>query len=347
MIEPRRGDILKADAEALVNTVNCVGVMGKGIALQFRDAFPENYKTYKAVCGRGELQPGVMLVHDLRRLHNPRYVINFPTKRHWRGKSRLEDIEAGLVALVAEVKKLGIRSIAIPPLGSGLGGLEWRQVRPRIEEAFHGLPDIRVLLFEPAGAPEPERMPRSKAAPRMTAGRAALLELMRRYLSAVMDPSISLLEIHKLLYFLQECGEPLRLKYSKHYYGPYALNLRHLLSHVEGYFISGFGDAEDRPEKQIKLLPQAAAEARSFLANHPATRQRFDRVGELIEGFETPYGMELLATVHWVGTREKASTAAAAVALTYAWNPHKKMFREKHVRKAWEVLCEKGWIEAV
>ncbi|NJL28206.1 MAG: macro domain-containing protein [Thermoanaerobaculia bacterium] len=347
MIEHRQGDILQADAEALVNTVNCVGVMGRGIALQFRRAFPENYDAYRAVCQRGELRPGMVLTHDLGRLHNPRYVINFPTKRHWRGNSRLEDIEAGLAALVEEVKKKGIRSVAIPPLGSGLGGLDWRQVRPRIEAAFRELTQLRVLLYEPAGAPEPGRMARPQIAPRMTPGRAVLLELMRRYLSAVMDPSISLLEIQKLLYFQQEGGEPLRLRYSKHYYGPYAANLRHLLSHVEGFFIRGFGDGDDRPDKQIQLLPEAAAEAKGFLADHPETRIRFDRVAELIEGFETPYGMELLATVHWVATREAATTAGEAIDRTYSWSSRKKMFREEHIRMAWDVLCEKGWIEAI
>ena len=121
MIELTQGDILHADAEALVNTVNCVGVMGRGIALQFKKAFPENFKRYKAVCDKKELQPGKMFIHDLNRLLNPRYVINFPTKRHWKGKSRMEDIEAGLKALVAEVCQRNIHSIAIPPLGCGLG----------------------------------------------------------------------------------------------------------------------------------------------------------------------------------------------------------------------------------
>lgn len=346
MIELLRGDIFDAEAEALVNTVNCVGVMGRGIALQFRKAFPENFKVYKAVCDRGELRPGVMLVHQ--RLHSPRFIINFPTKRHWRGKSRMEDIEVGLEALIREVRERGIPSIAIPPLGSGLGGLDWKHVRPRIEAAFRDLPEIRVLLYEPRGAPKPDRMVRAKKAPKMTPGRAALLELMRRYLAAVMDPAISLLEIHKLLYFMQEAGEKkLRLRYTKALYGPYAENLRHLLNHIEGHFISGFGDAEDRPDKQIQLRLAAADRARSFLLDHPATRERFDRVGELIEGFETPFGMELLATVHWVATREDANSVKTAIERTYAWNYRKRMFSETHLRKAWDVLRDRGWIAAV
>jgi O-acetyl-ADP-ribose deacetylase (regulator of RNase III) len=152
MIELTQGDILEADAEAIVNTVNCVGVMGRGIARQFRKAYPENYKAYKAVCDRKELQPGMMFIFKLNQLFNPRYVINFPTKRHWRGKSRMADIEAGLKTLVAEVPKLGTRSIAIPPLGSGLGGLKWPEVRARIEKAFEGLQDVKILLYEPKGS---------------------------------------------------------------------------------------------------------------------------------------------------------------------------------------------------
>ena len=162
MIELTQGDILRADAEALVNTVNCVGVMGRGIALQFKKAFPENFKRYKAVCDKKELQPGKMYIHDLNRFLNPRYVINFPTKRHWRGKSRMADIEAGLKTLVVEVRQRGIHSVAIPPLGCGLGGLPWVDVRARIEDAFNDLKDVRVLLYEPKGAPPAEKMVRLK-----------------------------------------------------------------------------------------------------------------------------------------------------------------------------------------
>lgn len=343
MIEFKTGDILAEDAEALVNTVNCVGVMGRGVALQFRKAFPDNFKAYKAACGRNELRPGQMLVHDLGRVTNPRLVINFPTKRHWKGKSRLEDIDTGLRALIEEVRQRGVRSIAVPPLGCGLGGLDWREVRPRIEAAFAQVPEVQVLLFEPVGAPEATEMVRGQRVPHMTVGRASLVGLMRRYLAGGMDPAVSLLEIHKLMYFMQEAGEALRLRYQKAPYGPYAENLRHVLSHLEGHFIRGYGDAADDPDKQIELIAGVWERAEVFLADHAQTRERFDRVVGLIEGFETPFGMELLSTVHWVAIREEASTAEQAAARTYAWSERKRMFTEDQIRIAWHVLEEQGW----
>jgi O-acetyl-ADP-ribose deacetylase (regulator of RNase III) len=157
MIQFTRGDILKAETEALVNTVNCVGVMGRGIALQFKNVFPANFSAYETACRRGEVQPGRMFVYDTGELTCPRYIINFPTKRHWRGKSRIEDIEAGLAALVDEIRSRKIKSIAIPPLGSGLGGLDWTAVRPLIQNAMAALPEVDALVFEPGGAPVDER----------------------------------------------------------------------------------------------------------------------------------------------------------------------------------------------
>jgi O-acetyl-ADP-ribose deacetylase (regulator of RNase III) len=153
LIEPAHGNLLTAEAQALVNAVNCVGVMGKGLALQFKQAFPANFKAYEAACAAGVVMPGRMLIHDNAGLVQPRWIINFPTKRHWRDPSRLEDIASGLKSLVADVQRLGIRSIAVPALGCGLGGLDWLVVRPMIEEAFSALPDVHVLLFEPAGMP--------------------------------------------------------------------------------------------------------------------------------------------------------------------------------------------------
>ncbi len=344
MIERKTGDILSADAAALVNTVNCVGVMGRGIALQFRKAFPRNYDAYKAVCDGKKLRPGMVLTYELHQLHNPQLIINFPTKRHWKGKSRIEDIASGLEALVEEIRRRNIRSIAVPPLGCGLGGLDWAEVRPMIERAFAALPDVQVLLYEPNGAPVIEGMAKVRKPPEMTIGRAVLLCLMRRYLGALMDPSVSLLEIHKLMYFMQETGEDLQLRYQKALYGPYAENLRHVLNLIEGHFISGYGDAEDNPDKQIELWPDASEQAETFLRNHPSTHKRFDRVTELIEGFETPFGMELLATVHWVAKHEGAGSDEGAIAKTYAWNARKRMYKEAHIRLAWENLSRKGWL---
>jgi O-acetyl-ADP-ribose deacetylase (regulator of RNase III) len=323
MIDFTTGDILRADAEALVNTVNCVGIMGRGIALQFKNEFPQNFKAYEAACAHEEVQPGRMFVFETGMLTNPKFIINFPTKRHWRGKSRMEDIDAGLVALVEEIRQRGIRSIAIPPLGSGLGGLDWAEVRPRIEAALRGIDDLSVTIFEPNSAPV---VTRSREVPSMSPGRAALVVLIQRYLGGLMDPFVTLLEVHKLMYFMQEAGEPLRLKYAKAPYGPYAENLRHVLHAVEGHLVSGYADGGDAPDKQLELVPGAVQDAGAFLQDKPDTLSRFDRVGKLVEGFETPFGLELLATVHWVVTRENAADTTDAAAKVYAWNDRKKRF---------------------
>jgi O-acetyl-ADP-ribose deacetylase (regulator of RNase III) len=347
MIETTSGDILAADAEALVNTVNCVGIMGRGIALQFRKAFPDNFKAYEAACKRQELHPGKMFVFETGSLTNPRYIINFPTKRHWKGKSRLVDIESGLKDLVTVVRRLGIRSIAIPPLGCGQGGLDWEEVRPRIEKALAAVPDVRVLLFSPTGAPAPLALHSSRAVPKMTEGRAALVGLMQRYLAGLMDPFISLLEVHKLLYFMQEAGEPsLRLRYVKAPYGPYAENLRHLLLSVEGLLTFGYTDGVDDPEKQLELVPGAVADADRFLDKHPHTQHRFERVADLVKGFETPFGLELLSTVHWVSTQEGATTPDEALSATFEWNERKRRFSPQQIALAWHVLQDKGWFSS-
>jgi O-acetyl-ADP-ribose deacetylase (regulator of RNase III) len=345
MIEFKTGDILQADAEALVNTVNCVGIMGRGIALQFKQAFPENFKAYKAACAREEVQPGRIFMFETGFLANPKYIINFPTKRHWRGKSRIEDIDAGLKALVDEIRKRGIRSIAVPPLGSGLGGLDWAEVRPLIEAALGNL-DLQALIFEPHASAEQRPVKRAAKVPSMTEGRAALIGLMRRYLGGLLDPFVTLLEVHKLMYFMQEAGQPLRLRYAQAPYGPYAENLRHVLREIEGYFVSGYADGGDAPDKELALVPGAAEDAEGFLAQHAETRARFERVADLVQGFETPFGLELLSSVHWVVTREKAQTEEEVVQRLYAWNERKRQFSPRQIALARDVLASKGWIAA-
>lgn len=345
MIEYKTGDILSEGVEALVNTVNCVGIMGRGIALQFKNAFPENFKYYATACKRNEVRPGRMLVFETGQLMNPRYIINFPTKRHWRGKSRIEDIEVGLAALAEVIRSLNIRSIAIPPLGSGLGGLDWSGIRPRMEANLRKLSDCKVIIFEPSDAWSDTRENRSSDVPKMTEGRAALVGLMNGYLRGLLDPFITLLEVHKLMYFMQQAGEPLQLNYKKGLFGPYAENLRHVLKAIEGHLVSGYADGGDAPDKQLQLVPGAIEEAITFLKNKVETKARFERVSDLVEGFETPFGLELLSTVYWIVSEKRGQTLEDVVARTYAWNDRKKRFSKRQIALAVDVLSRKGWID--
>jgi O-acetyl-ADP-ribose deacetylase (regulator of RNase III) len=344
MIKFTTGDILAADVEALVNSVNCVGIMGRGIALQFKNAFPENFKAYAAACARGTVEPGRMFVFETGTMTNPKYIINFPTKRHWRGKSRMEDIEAGLKTLVSEIETRRIRSVALPPLGSGLGGLHWPDVRVRVEEALSELENVDVLVYEPNGAPDTQTIARSRKVPKMTPGRAALVLLMHRYLGGLLDPFVTLLEAHKLMYFMQEAGQHLRLHYAKAPYGPYAENLRHVLRAVEGHLISGYANGGDAPNKQIELVPGAVGEAQMLLSDDQETNSRLVRVAKLVEGFETPFGLELLATVHWVATRERAASLDEVAKSVYGWADRKKRFSRRQIDLAFNILRSKGWL---
>lgn len=343
MIRFTTGDLMAADAQALVNTVNCVGVMGRGVALQFKHAYPENFKAYTAACARQEVQPGRMFVFETHSLGNPKYIINFPTKRHWRGKSRLEDIESGLVDLVRVIRDRQIRSVALPPLGSGLGGLDWAVVRQKITEALEELEGVEITVFEPLAPGHSVKANPSTDVPKMTPGRAALVALVGQYLSALMDPFVTLLEIQKLLYFLQESGQDLRLRYVKAPYGPYADNLRHVLQRVEGHLLIGYGGG-DSPHKRVELVPGAMTDAEAFLASDRQTRERLDRVAGLVEGFETPLGLELLATVHWVVTREGATGLDDVVSKTYQWSSRKRQFSRNQIEIALEALKSKGWL---
>lgn len=340
-----QGDLLRQDAvDAIVNTVNCAGVMGKGIALQFKNKWPLNYRAYEAACKAKEVRPGRMFVFDSGGLIKPNYIINFPTKDHWRGKSQIEFIRDGLNDLVAQVKRLGIRSVAIPPLGCGNGGLDWNEVRPLIVDAFASLPNVEVRLFEPAGAPDPKSMEVRTTRPRMTSGRAAILKVLHTY--RALDYGLSRVEVQKLAYFLQEAGENLKLSFVKHQYGPYSDELRHALNRMEGHFIRGLGDGV--VEAEIEPMEDALKEADHFLAEyeHSELGQRIERVARLIDGFQSPYGMELLATVHWVVAREQGlQTFEELISAVHAWNKRKaKIMQPAHLRVALDRLIEQKWV---
>lgn len=346
MIDLQRGNLLEADVEAVVNTVNTEGIMGKGVALQFRKAYPDNYEAYRKACEAGEVRPGQMFVFDRGTLTNPRYIINFPTKRHWRARSRIGDIETGLAALVGEVRRLGVKSIAVPPLGCGLGGLHWPDVHRLMLAAFDQVPEVDWRVYEPSGTPEPELQPNRTQRPRMTRGRATVIALIGRYLVPGFDYSISLLEIQKLAYFLKEAGEPMKLDFVKSHYGPYADVLRHVLVKIDGHFITGYGDGKNTPETPISLMDDAQAEAERCIEDLPETLARMYKVAQLIEGFETPLGMELLATVHWVSAHEgHGEDSESALRAVQSWNTRKaKVMKAEQVDSAWRRLRDLGWL---
>ncbi|HEX7706704.1 MAG TPA: macro domain-containing protein, partial [Thermoanaerobaculia bacterium] len=215
MIRYVTGNLLDAGTEAVVNTVNTVGVMGKGVALMFKEAYPENFRRYAAAVAEGEVQTGKMFVSESAALHGPKWIINFPTKQHWRGKSRMEWIENGLDDLVRVIRENTIRSIAIPPLGCGQGGLDWRDVRPLIEEKLGAIENVDVVVYEPTAAYQ--NVTKQGGVEKLTPARALIAEMIRRYW--ILGIECTLLEVQKLAYFLEReiefAGQPnpLRLQF--------------------------------------------------------------------------------------------------------------------------------------
>ena len=327
----KSGNLLKEETHALVNTVNCVGIMGKGIALQFKMAYPDNFKEYKRACDHNKVKIGEMFITRSDELFGSRYIINFPTKVHWREKSKLKYIEKGLDDLVRQIKRLKIESVAIPPLGCGNGGLNWKDVKKIIENKLSPLKNVDIILYAPSKSPEPETMRVNTNEPRMTAGRASLIGLLKNYKKV--GYKVTLLEIQKLMYFLQESGENLRLDFQKAKYGPYANNLHHVLQRIEKHFISGYGDRTS--ESHINLLPKGVEKAEHFLEKNQSSEERFRQVKTLIEGFETPYGLELLSTIHWTVAKEDVKDIDNILEYIKNWNQRKKeLFDRRHVEIA-------------
>lgn len=357
MIEFGEGNLLHAEVDALVNTVNTVGVMGKGVALQFKQAHPANFAAYKRACDNNDVRIGRMFVWDSHRAGPRRFIINFPTKGHWRSKSRLADIEAGLRDLAHRVTELGITSIALPALGCGNGGLDWNDVLPRIKKALDPLP-VRVIVYPPAGAPPATQMPIATKKPPMTLGRAALLATVARYARGAMAqrldllrPGASLLEIQKLMYLLQDGGVPLQLQYAKARYGPYAENLNPVLQAMEGHYLRGYGDRSTAvfALEPIEVMLGAENQALDWLSNKPSVLTIIDRVLDLTDGWEGAYGMELLATVLFAARTDPQVTddPDRAVSFIHKWNARKQStFPPAHVTKAWQHLHTKGWLAA-
>lgn len=279
--------------------------MGKGIALMFKESFPENLKVYEAACKRREVRVGRMLVTEREQLIGPRWIINFPTKEHWRHPSRIEWIVEGLEDLKRVIVENSIRSIALPPLGSGNGGLEWLQVRPRIEAALQTLHDVEIIVFEPTQ--EYQNVSKRAGVESLTPARGLVAELVRRYW--ILGIECTLLEIQKLAYFLERCitvqklNDPLDLRFEANKYGPYATRLTHLLNALDGnYLHCGKRIADAGPMDVIWFEDSKKSRISAYLATGEAKvyRPALESTTEIIDGFESPLGMELLATVDWL-----------------------------------------------
>lgn len=310
MITFTTGNLFDAEVDAIVNTVNTVGVMGKGIALMFKERFPENFRAYAAACKADEVRVGSMFVterHDL--VDGPRWIVNFPTKRDWRHPSRPEWIAEGLRDLSTFIRDNDVRSIAVPPLGAGNGGLDWSRVRPLIEAELGGLPNVHVVVYEPTKAYM--NVAKREGVETLTPARALVAELVRRYM--ILGLECSLLEIQKLAYLLKRSIarhrliDPMKLTFKANRFGPYALPLQHMIDGLDGsYLHCDKRIADARPLDTVRFDDAKRSSVAAYLATEvkdylPA----LDETSRLIDGFESPLGMELLATVDWLLDHDK------------------------------------------
>ena len=305
MIRYVQGNLLRSDAKALVNTVNEVGVMGKGVALMFRDAYPESARLYQEASKAGQVQVGRMHVTPNPELVGPRWIINFPTKKHWRNPSKLEWVREGLKDLVRVIAEHGITSIALPPLGCGNGGLEWTQVRREIENALADIPGVDVTVYEPSVAYQ--NAPKRAGVEELTPARALVAELVRRYL--VLGIDCTNLEVQKLVWFLRRSitvlalPDPLKLDFKADKYGPYADRLRHLLDNLDGSYLHCEKRLSDAgPFDLIWFEDARRGVVQEYLEQGEGKQYlpALNATAATIDGFESPLGMELLATVDWL-----------------------------------------------
>ena len=304
MINYTTGNLLTADVEALVNTVNTVGVMGKGIALMFKERFPKNMAEYALACKEGRVRTGEMFVSDTGELTGVKWIVNFPTKQHWRAKSKIEWIADGLKDLRLFIEQHNVKSIAIPPLGAGNGGLDWMDVKPLIEDALADLRDVEIWIYEPTS--KYQNVAKSTGVKKLTPARAMVAELIRRYW--ILGMECSLLEIQKLSWFLQRVIEvnglknELKLNFEAKNYGPYASNLGHLLNALDGSYLRSDKRIPDCDPLDVIAFDDAQREyVQAYLASEGKNYlPALEKASEIIDGFESPFGMELLSTVDWL-----------------------------------------------
>ncbi len=342
MLKFIKGDMLKARAEALVNTVNTVGVMGKGIALQFKEAFPQNNKAYIEACKNEVLAPGKLLaVWDSNLLLGKKLIINFPTKTHWRHPSKYEYIEKGLIALVGLLKEKDIKSVALPPLGCGNGGLDWSIVKPMMIDHLSNLP-IDISIFEPnAAIKEVLRKENAKKDAKLTPSRAQLIYALFAYES--FGENSSLFAANKLAYFLQRMGQPMKLHFKPNNFGPFALGVGKVLYAMNGVYLNGLEQQEAKPFDPLNLNYEKWQEVKDYVDKNMNSdeKQRLDNLIKLITGFTSELSLEILSTIAYILDENPNYTLENVLSAIKKWSDRKeKLFKDEYVKVAYSHLKE-------
>lgn len=337
MVQIKTGDLLHSGADALVNTVNTVGIMGKGIALQFKEAFPLNYKIYVEACKNGELQPGkILAVWEDNLLLGKKLILNFPTKEHWKSKSKYSFIQSGIKALREVLIEKKVKSIAIPPLGCGNGGLEWEKVKPIIITGLADL-DMEIFIFEPNSriktVLQNQNVHKSAG---LTPARAALLYLLFAFES--MGEYSSLFAANKIAYFLQRNGMDLRLNFQRHIYGPYAIGVEKVLYALNGVYLHGMEQGSVKPFESLRLNYEKWMEIKKYVAEEltPEDDRRLENLLQFIGGFTSELSLEILATVDYILFEKKDASVEEVMTEIKSWNPRKeRLFSREYVELAY------------
>lgn len=323
MIHYKTGNLLDSEAEALVNTVNTMGVMGKGIALQFKNMFPANFKLYANACKNKEVKVGQLFVTEEEALLSGRkIIINFPTKTNWRLPSEYQYIECGLAELVKVIKEKNIKSIAIPPLGSGNGGLDWNKVKQILEKHLAGV-DCDIYIYEPSAAIQ-EAMKKERV--KLTPARAMLLSVL--YELVRNGEFVSEFSSEKIAYFLQRFGakETFKLEFQPNFYGPYSGKVKHVLYYLNGSYIMGYSSKDKKPFDELGLIPDAETEVNEFLhkPENATHKSIVEKTKSFLTGFYSPFGLELLSTIDFIISEKKAKTPEAITRELENWSGRKK-----------------------
>lgn len=319
MIHFITGDIFESNASAIINTVNLVGIMGKGLALQFKKRYPENFKAYKLACQNGSIGIGKLFVTKTGADENIRYIINFPTKKDWRKPSEYVYIEEGLNDLERIIEQLNLKSVAIPPLGAGNGGLEWSVVRQMITDRFSGSA-TDIFVYEPDSAIK--ELVRSERV-NLTPARAMMLEML--YFLVAQGEFVSEFSGEKICYFLQRLGgeKYFNLSFHPRYYGPYSGKVRYVLNALNGSYISGYSDMNREPFAPLGIIADASEDVKKYLADKSELQKIVSECKELLNGFCSDYALELLSTIDFIRLEKQVHSAETIAAEISRWSNRK------------------------